>query len=297
MNKIFLYIGGLLTLVLASCGSEDVPGVDFVNPSGYFQPAADDESAEASLRRNFFTETGSYLLFNDTLQRVYQGTDINGKPHHFVETIDLSYNIGNSSTTSARYTFVYLTNPVQQQAAVQFVKDYVLPMVSGRMRPYSVFLCNRISILTDQGYAISNYAVANERCLAIAANYLFQRERTETEKRNYANRVLNMLVTQGAQNNSSSFADFYAYSQAYYGVTHASLGINGNAEELRAYGFISSGSTPGAMPTQELDLSAYVTTYMQQTDAQIEARYGRYDMVMRKFETIARVLAELGYVK
>ena len=63
---------------------------DYKNPSDYFQPAADDNSEEAQLRRKFFADYGSYLLFNDTLQNVYLGKDINGDPRYFVETIDLT---------------------------------------------------------------------------------------------------------------------------------------------------------------------------------------------------------------
>lgn len=296
MNKTLLYMGLALVLGLSACGSEDTPGVDFANPSGYFQPAADDQSATAALRRSFFAETGSYLLFNDTLQHVYQGTDINGNPRYFTETVDLSYNVGNSSTSTSTYSFTYITDLAQQQQVAQFVKDYVLPHVTGRMRPYSFFLCNRISVVTQAGAPLSLYAEANERCVGIAANYITATNRTEAQRKNYANRLLNTIVSRSAENNSAAFADFYAYSEASYGVTYSDAGIDGTAEDLRTLGFISSGGTLGSLPGKSTDLSAYVTTYLQSTPERLEAQYGAYDVVMAKFAVVARVLAELGYV-
>ena len=85
---------------------------DYKNPSDYFQPAADDNSEEAQLRRKFFADHGSYLLFNDTLQNVYLGKDINGDPRYFVETVDLTYTVGQTGygTSQSSYTFTYIPN-------------------------------------------------------------------------------------------------------------------------------------------------------------------------------------------
>ena len=85
---------------------------DYKNPSDYFQPAADDNTEEAQLRRKFFADHGSYLLFNDTLQNVYLGKDINGDPRYFVETVDLTYTVGQTGygTSQSSYTFTYIPN-------------------------------------------------------------------------------------------------------------------------------------------------------------------------------------------
>ena len=80
MKRLFYSFAIILSgICLISCESEDALEPDYKNPSDYFQPAADDNSEEAQLRRKFFADHGSYLLFNDTLQNVYLGKDINGE--------------------------------------------------------------------------------------------------------------------------------------------------------------------------------------------------------------------------
>ena len=261
--------------VLAACGSEDTPAISYDNPSLLFQPADSDQSSTAALRRRFFGETGSYLLFNDTLQRVYQGTDITGQPRYFTETIDLAYDIGSSSNSSSVYSFTYLTTEKEQTEMAQFVKDYILPHATKTTTPY---------------------AVANERCVAVAANYLLQRPRTEAQKKNFAGRVLNTLVAQAAKNNTNAFRAFYAHSANYYNRTYTSAGIKGSADELAQLGFISSGGTPGSFPSQDSDLSAFITSAILYDDAWLANTYGRYSVVMAKFAIVRQVLAALGYV-
>ena len=282
--------------VLAACGSEDTPAISYDNPSLLFQPSDSDQSSTAALRRRFFGETGSYLLFNDTLQRVYQGTDITGQPRYFTETIDLAYDIGSSSNSSSVYSFTYLTTEKEQTEMAQFVKDYILPHATKRLKPYSFFLCNRISVTTSNKVTTTPYAVANERCVAVAANYLLQRPRTEAQKKNFAGRVLNTLVAQAAKNNTNAFRAFYAHSANYYNRTYTSAGIKGSADELAQLGFISSGGTPGSFPSQDSDLSAFITSAILYDDAWLANTYGRYSVVMAKFAIVRQVLAALGYV-
>ena len=77
MKRLFYSFAIILSVIcLFSCESEDALEPDYKNPSDYFQPDADDNSEEAQLRRKFFADHGSYLLFNDTLQNVYLGKDI-----------------------------------------------------------------------------------------------------------------------------------------------------------------------------------------------------------------------------
>ena len=49
----------------------------------YFEVPDDATDEESVLRRNFQKETGSYLLFNDTLRKKMLGHDVDGFPVFF----------------------------------------------------------------------------------------------------------------------------------------------------------------------------------------------------------------------
>lgn len=288
----------LLLPLFTACGSEDALEADFVNPSDHFQPVAEDNSDEAELRRQFFAETGSYLLFNDTIQRQSLGKDINGEERYFVETLDLTYSVGLSSYISTHYAYTYLETFEQKQQAADFLRQYILPHLTGSLRPYSWFVSNVISSWTDTNSTPSKpYAVNNQRCIAIAANYLIQRERTDAQKTQYAQRILNVTIGQLAQNNSEAFTEFYSFSEAYYGRDYVSFGFEGkpSTHELRNIGFLSSTSA-GSFPSATTDLYSYSQLVIQNTEEQLAKTYANYPIVLQKAAVVRKVLTELGYV-
>lgn len=279
----------------AGCSSEDTPEVEYHNPSMFFQPSDSDNSVEAQMRRKFYSDHGTYLLFNDTLQYKFLGTDINGDDQYFIELIDPSYEVGGQSSSTVSYTYTYLTDDSTKQAAIDYVDEYIMPHLSKRLRPFSVFLCRQINVGT-YNMTQSPYAVANQRCVLISMNYLMIRQRTDAQKQTYADRVLNVIVNQAAVNNTSSFTTFYSYSSQYYGVTYSSAGITGTTDEIRSLGFISTGSVSGSFPSSEVDLQAYTTEATRYSQEELEAKYGDYPIIMNKFAALKSVLTELGYV-
>ena len=66
--KKFYYIFLILVSVMAVSCSEDGVTPHLKDTTLAFLPAADDNSEEAQLRRDFYQTYGSFLLFNDTLQ-------------------------------------------------------------------------------------------------------------------------------------------------------------------------------------------------------------------------------------
>ena len=286
------------TTVLTACGSEDALTPDFKNPSANFMPATDDQSAEAQLRRQFFSQTGSYLLFNDTIQRQLLGTDINGQQRYFIETVDLTYSVGQSGTMNSTYSFTLLQTQEQKQQVTAFLQQYVLPHLTGRLRPYSWFLCNVINSYSDNASAPSKpYSAGNQRCIAVAGNFLILRERTETQQQQYAQRILNGVVGQLAANNSSAFGEFYKFSAAYYSVDYSKLGYDSRPSQADLYrlGFLSSTSI-SSFPSMNTDLGVYALLVIQYTDEQLAKQYSSYPIILEKTAVVRRIMKELGYV-
>lgn len=283
-------------LTLAACSSEDAPEVKFHHPGDSFMPAADDQSEEAQLRRQFFEETGSYLIFNDTLQHEFLGNDINGDPRYFTELVDLLYSVGQTATSVSSYTYTYLSTIEQKKKMVQFLKDYVLPHLSDRAKPFSWFVSDVITGKNNMGEVMKPYALTNQRCVAIAANYMVLRERTASQSLAYAQRVLNAMASQIATNHEDEFADFYALSSDYYGRMYSSMGYDSTIGQAQLYelGFLAKSSVL-TFPSTAQDLSAYSSAVIQYSDAELQSRYGKYELVMKKLAIMKAKLQDLGY--
>ncbi len=297
-NKPCLWVAvvSVLHLAFTAC-SERALEPDFKNPSDVFRPATDDQSEEALLRRQFQEQTGCYLLFNDTLQQEYLGTDINGTPRYFVETLDMTYSVGLSAYISTSYTYTYLDTQEQKSEAADFIQRFIMPHLTGTLRPYSWFAANVITGWADSGASTGKpYAITNQRCIAIASNYLVQRERTDAQKEQYAQRILNIVIGQLATNNSDAFSAFYAISADYYGRDYRTLGYDGkpSTSELYALGFLSSTSI-SSFPSTTQDLNSYALLAIQYTDEQLQQQYANYPLVLQKAAIVRAVLVELGY--
>ena len=285
-------------VAMASCSKEDVPEVNFKNPSASFQPSADDQSLEAQLRQQFFQETGCYLLFNDTIQRDSLGIDINGEPRYFVETVDMTYVVGQTSSMSTRYSYVYLATDEQKQQVVGFLKQYILPHFSGKLRPYCWLLVDVInSKASETATPTKPYAISNQRCLAVAANYLLQRERTDAQLQQYAQRILYAVIGQLAVNHSEAFSEFFKVSAPYYNADYSAYGIEGKPTNdfLYSVGLLSSTGAV-SFPSSTTDLGSYALLVIQYDADQIAQRYASYPLIQQKAALAREALVQLGYV-
>lgn len=283
---------------LSACGSEDVLEADFRNPSDFFQPADEDQSEEAQLRRQFFNASGSYLLFNDTIQKTYLGTDINGSAVYSVETLDLTYSVGMSAYISTHYSYSYLSSLEQRRQVADFLMGYVLPHLTGSLKPYSWFACNQINSWTDTNKNVTHpFAALNQRCIAVSGNYIIQQARTDAQKHNYAQRILNVIIGQLATNQSEAFAEFYTISADYYNRDYNAMGYDDKpgTPQLYAIGFLSSTGF-FSFPSATVDLSSYALLVLQYDETQLSSMYADYPLILQKAAIVRRVLIELGYV-
>ena len=295
MSRQFIIIA-ISVILLAACTEGELTA-DFKNPSDAFRPAEADTTAEAQLRRDFREATGCYLLFNDTIQRERLGTDINGDDRYFVELLDMTYSVGLSAYISTSYTYTLLETFAQKRDATDFLTDYILPHLTGSLRPYSWFLCNVITGWNDTNTSTGRpYAITNQRCIAVATNYLMQRERTDEQKETYAQRILNIIIGQLATNNSNAFADFYTFCADYYGREYIAFGFEERptTAQLNAIGFLSSTSV-SSFPSMSTDLNSFAVLAVQYTDEQLQQMYASYPIILRKAAVVRRVLEELGY--
>ena len=296
MKKIFIILSVILGL--QSC-SEKALDVDYKDVTTPFVPAADDHSEEAELRRSFNAEHGSYLLFNDTLQHVALGRDVNGNMQYFTELIDITYEIGSSSASNNKYSYTIIPTIERKRQAIEYMEEYILPHLTGKLKPFSWFLADKIT-RDFIGSLSSPYAVAGQRTIAVATNVL--PKLSEAQKVQYTRQIMNSIIGKLASDNASAFKEFTAVSSAYYGGSFSAPATNAeNTDILAKAGFICRGQDDfkseanGLYPSEDLDLQAYARMIAANTRETVLAKYADYPLVLRKYEIAYNVLTSLGY--
>ena len=298
MKKTF-YILSLLTLQMlgmVSCSSEGDPTFQFTDPSENFQPKEGDDEAIAKLRQDFQAATGNYLLFNDTLQHVYLGKDINGDDKYFTELLDIKYEVGQTSSYQrTTYSYTNLKSYEKCLEATNYLKQYILPHLSSKLAPFSWYLTSVIYGKVDGGSDVRPYAVSGQRCIILSCKYLPQLK-TEEKKQQLAKRHLLVIIQSLASNNAPSFADFTAVSSKYYNTDFSTEELTRDLTEVvREKGFISTVSN-ASHPRQENDINAFTSLVMSYSDEQIETRYANYPLIVQKAKMFRKDLINLGYI-
>lgn len=292
------YLWLLALLCLMACSAEDTPDdVVLHDPSAFFEPAADDMSEEAQMRREFQKRYGAYLLFNDTIQKRYIGTDVNGDTVYFVERLSLGYSIPQTAFATEAYSYDLYTNIEDKQAALEFLENHILTHVTGKLMPYSWLLCNLIHY--NSGSLTSTpYAAAGQRAIVVSTGML-SRLQTEAQLQQYVARVLVAFLGQLAANNSKAFTEFFEISEGYYSVTFSASTDAAADNYSRSHGFLDRASTLWGnycTPGQTEDLNAYATYLLNYDDEYIERVYADYPLVRQKWALFKRIITELGYV-
>ena len=283
-----------VVLTLCACGKEGEVKPLYHDPAQFFMPADDATDPTSMLRRDFQKKHGSYLLFNDTIQKSYAGKDINGNDVYQWETVQIDYSVGKNGSDD-EYTFTYLNDYYAQKAMSEYLEEYVLYHCQGKMKPFSWFLCDVIKGKTVSGKAVTPYVASGQRCTGVACNYLLQRERTELQKNQYAQRILLGLITTLANNFREYFDEFFQYSSGFYDANVDAESAEERTHRMKSHGFLTLYLNI-YYPSQDSDLSSFAQASLSYTEEEFEKNNGEYPLVMAKYRCVKRTLESLGFV-
>lgn len=285
----------LMALGLASCSKEGNPTFQFTDPSDTFQSKEGEDEAISKLRQDFHNETGAYLLFNDTLQHIFIGKDINGDNKYFTELLDIKYTVGQTdSYQSTKYSYINLKSYDKCVEAVDYLKEYILPHLSSKLSPYSWYLTSIIHGKKENSSDLRPYAVSGQRAIVLSCYYL-PLLKTEEKKKQLAKRHLLVVIQALASDNAPAFADFTAVSSQYYGTDFEKTPEMEDLERVREKGFINTISN-SYYPRQENDINAFTSLVMSYSNEQIEAKYADYPLIVQKAKMFRQDLINLGYI-
>lgn len=298
----------LMGLALGACSESEDTTPSHIDENG-FAPSDADGSAEASLRRDFYDQTGVYLLFNDTLSVRQTGMDSYGNPIYDVKLVDIDYNMTGSSIDYYRYTYDYIQDEALMRKAALLLQEKLLSRL-GTMCPYSVLLANEISqwtqnssgewVLTkeDSYYGTSPHPLyrLGTRCYAFSLNH-----GAAFEDPHYFDNMLSAIVIDKIGVKGDDFlADFRAVVENYDNLTDdwtdkEELGyeLGRNIELAHQLGFLTD-NRYYYFPSVEIDRNDYVKAVFTYTDSEFEEQFGQYPYCMEKFKIMKRLILSLG---
>lgn len=276
-------------LTFSACGSEDDLTPSNAEVNG-FAPTADDNSATAQLRNTFYKETGSYLLFNDTLNT----TDTKGNP----ELFDASYAMtGTGRVDSYNYKYSYITDVTEQQKFAEDVKTYLLNKL-GKAKPYSFLLVNDISYVDSYGRTKHVKYLLATRGYVLSTNNGAMYDDPESY---FSGMLANIIIDKFGRQSSTVTDPFYAYSKTLYSEKLGDHDIDATEENIEwQYGFLEKfadfwGGVDYYFPFEERDLQDWVNVVLTMTRDEFVAKYGSQQVMVNKFDTIKGIIEQMGF--
>lgn len=299
----------LTVLSLSSCSNEDdlAPSNSRDN---WFEVAEDDNTPEAVLRRNFYKETGIFLLFNDTLRHVYQGKDAYGRDAYFTELVDFGYSVTNYNDY---YYHIESYNTLEEkESATQFVRDLILPHIQGgKMAPFSLMLTREIlyDYYGDEESAEPVASLTGKRCMALALGDVVSMD-AEEKVEAAGDFLFEMVSTAVNALTWDDMAPFYDISENYagmylYGEYFEDLfddfdpdnWTKAEATEIaNKYGFLSySVWWYPYFPYNNNDVKDYLNAVWNYTPEEFEELYSDYPIIIEKYNWMRNLIINMGY--
>lgn len=295
----YMALAFIMGIMPVACSNEESLEPSGVNDN-FFKVADDAQDAESVLRRNFYNDNGIYLLFNDTLRKELVGQNAYGEDVWKVETVDLQYNMTSYGVYSLH--FDYMTSLSDKQKAATLVKEYVLPHLSGGMRPYSILLLDGLATLDSYDELQPTPCYTNMRCMAIAAGEWVNMNAEEQEA--YRREICKTLVSGKCSSTDEAFDAFYAISDKYYGeyISDIFSGWDRNMEYVYECGFLDyKKDSWGEIEYdyfyyESTDFTSFYNAVMDMTEEDFLALYSDYPLIMQKYYAMRNAIIELGYI-
>lgn len=307
---VLLMMAVVLVANLSSCSSEEDTSPSYFDENG-FAPKDDDTSVEASLRRDFFDETGCYLLFNDTLSVKQKGLDFYGQPIYDVQTVNVDFNTFNGDVDVYRYTYSYIKDDAEKKQAADYLKTHVLSRL-GAMKPYSVLLVNGVSQWTKNKYGEwvlteedSYYGTTPHPTYRLGTRcYVFSVENGEAlETPTFFSTVLKEIVKDKISSKGKAFLDdFKALVNNYDRLTEQwddkeemGFELGKNDDLARSLGFFQDYNRY-YFPSEKMDINDYISAVFDYSVENFEETFANYPICIARFKLMREKIINLGVI-
>lgn len=311
MKRFFHILTAALSLAAVFGCSEKVEYTDSALRYNDFLRPEGESAAISALQEEFYRNEKVYVLFCDTLSRQYLGDDPMGNPCYAYHVIDMSYSLTGSSLDT--FTYDYLETDAEKQSAAQFVREQLLPRLSGNNRPYSVLLVNSIAQYvndyngTQTAVSPAPTVYSGWQSTAIAVEGVDEMD--DAELAAYLRSLLKAIVnTKMATVDESIFTEFYSFCLPYYGTfgmdTEEAFYLKEHYPTLKDLGLLSAYAYMDSpyfeafynFKAKEYDLSDYIDAIFSSTKEEFLAENADYPIVIEKYNILREIIADLGVI-
>ena len=306
MKKLTIYTLALITaLQFTACSDND----DILTPSDYnddfFGVPADAVGPEADLRREFLRETGSHLLFTDTLRSTLIGVDPNGKNIYEHETIDFAWNL-TSYDDYYDWKPSYLKDDIEnKRKSADLFRENIMPHIKGSsMSPYSVLLLADLEIYDDWEYDfVPAVTTSCWRCLAVNVKGWIEAQSAE-EANEHTIAICKALVSDKFTYNCNEAKPWFAISNDYYWEyisDYIEDWEGGDMETIYSLGFLSYYEDWRGRPYYDEfngtknDFEDFFNALFDRSEDDFTAEYGNYPIIMEKYRFMKELIEKTGY--
>ena len=295
---------GCMALYVGSCAESEDTTPSYADQN-LFAPAADDHSETANIRNEFFKETGVYLLFNDTLQYVQNGTDAYGKPIYNTETVDMNYPFISDAPSSNIITYKYLKGETEKKKAADAIAKNLMSRL-GTNVPYSVLAVDSICLwqMNDLGQLepLTPNAFFNKepypkylngvRCMVISLHH----GNGWTNPAYFSEIFKEMVNKKVSDLSDSQLQDFYNPVSAYTSPHRKSeLGYPNvvNDSLARSLGFWNDFNS-FIFARKDTDLKNFTDAVCDYSLDEVKQMMAGYPIVIQRFEKMRQIVIGMG---
>lgn len=286
-------------LFLAACSEDELtPSGANDNPFAIQEGSNDPVSV---LRRQFFDDHKIHLLFNDTLRKEYGGKDAFDQDFWTVETLAPGYNL-TAYRDNLHYELLSAADIDAMEKGIVLVEQNILPHISGKMIPYSIFLVKTL----EQEDRYDDYepadAYLNMRTLIIPVDEWIAMD--EEEQKEHASGILKAIVSNKFNDRSDEAAPFFAYCQDYYYKTIMDVipDWDRNIEDIYNLGMMTYYEDYwGDLEYDEFrsssrDFTDFFDAVMNRSEEDFAEEFGDYPIIMQKYHLMKETITNLGYI-
>lgn len=296
INK-FLIIGTVIAaLGFTSCSNsedEPQPGPKMEN---FFEVPDGDNSPEAQLRRDFYSKTGIYLLFNDVLREY---TDAYGNKR--TETIDFNWSslTGDNIDT---YRFTYLDTYEDKKQVIEAMEKYLLPYINvdgGQFKPYSFFIANTIEKIDSYGDSDYMSFIKSWRSMGLPAEDWIGLSDEDAKAQGLATlrSIIDAVLDEYSDEADVFFEPVEEYNGEYLDEVFDDWDPdNPDMEAIYNLGFLGyfQGYYSDAFYSKRNDLRYFKDAVFNQTEAEFMEQWGNYPLVVQRYNILKQVITDMG---